>query len=411
MKKYKNSLEIADRKTQLKTRCKEILNVVQTEIREMTDEEQAEFDAAKEEIIALNAQLEELKEKLKQYELPAEDDAAEEVIEENKRHKKQSTTMKEFKLLNAINSIVNNKPLTEEDRNFIAEGEKEMRDAGLNYSGQIQMRATIEAGTENQGKEDVAIEKLPILEAIKNNLVLNEAGATFMSNLRGDISIPVYDGTSVAWASETGAASDGAGQFSEVTLTPKRLTAFVDISKQMLNQASDDVEAMIRRDIANAISQKLEATILGTETGSTSQPAGIFAETTAVTKSVNTYAAVLGLEEGFEGKNYGNKVWIVSPKAKSALKAKDKGTDTGNFLIQNGELDGYKVICTQNMPANYLAFGDFSDLVIAQWGAIDITVDPYSQAVNGKVRIVVNAYFDAKLRRASSVVCGSTAAE
>lgn len=408
MIKYKNSLEINDRKAQLKARCKEILSTIQTEIREMTDEEQAEFEAAKDEIISLNTQLEELKEKLKQYEMPA-DEPADEEIENNlqKRHK----TMKQFKLLNAINSIVNNKPLSEEDRNFIAEGEQEMRAAGLNYSGQILMRAGINATVATEGKEAIATEKTSILEAIKNNLVLTEAGATFMTNLHGDISIPTYDGSSVAWAAETGAATDGAGNFGEVTLTPKRLTAFVDISKQMLNQASDDVEAMIRRDIANAISQKLEATIFGTESGSTTQPAGLFAEATAVTKSVNNFAAVLGLEEKFEGKAYGEKVWVVSPKAKSALKAKDKGTDTGNFLIQNGELDGFKVICTQNMPANYLCFGDFSDLVVAQWGAIDITVDPYSQAVNGKVRIVVNAYFDAKLRRASSVALGTTAAE
>jgi hypothetical protein len=47
--------------------------------------------------------------------------------------------------------------------------------------------------------------------------------------------------------------------------------------------------------------------------------------------------------------------------------------------------------------------GDFSDLVIAQWGGLDITVDPYSQATNGKVRLIVNAYFDAAKRRDSLV--------
>lgn len=408
MKKYKNSVEIRDRKAQLKARCKEILSTVQTEIREMTEEEQAEFEAAKEEIIALNAQLEELKEKLKQYEMPA-DEPADEIVENNLQ--KRNKPMKQFKLLNAINSIVTNKPLSEEDRNYIAEGEKEMRAAGLNYAGQIQMRAAINASTATQGKEAIATEKTSILEAIKNNLVLTEAGATFMTNLTSNLSIPTYDGSSVNWADETGEATDGAGTFGEVNLTPKRLTAFVDISKQMLNQASDDVEAMIRRDIANAISQKLEATIFGTESGTTNKPAGLFAKATAVTKSVNNFANVLKMEEGFEGKNYGEKVWIVSPSAKSALKAKDKGTDTGNFLIQGGELDGYKVICTANMPANYLAFGDFSDLVIAQWGALDITVDQFSVAKEGKIRIVVNAYFDAKLRRASSVALGTTAAE
>lgn len=408
MNKYKTSVEILSRKADLQKRCKELVDLVRTEIREMTDEEKTEFEAAKAEIIQLNQDLEELKAKLAAYELPTDD--VDDEIEMNKKKTQCRNNMKQFRLINAINSIVNNKPLSEEDRNYIAQGEKEMRDAGLNYAGQIQMRATIEAGTESQGKEVVSVEKLPILEAIKNNLVLVEAGANFMTNLRGDISIPTYDGTNVAWGTETGTATDGAGTFAEVNLSPKRLTAFVDISKQMLNQQSDDVEALIRRDIANAISQKLESTILGKEAGDNTKPAGIFANDSAVVKSVNNYAAVLGMEEGFEGKNYGEKVWIVSPKAKSALKQKDKGTDTGNYLIQNGEMDGYKVICSANLPANYLAFGDFSDLVVGQWGALDITVDPYSQAVNGKIRIVVNAYFDAKLRRASSVIGGSTQA-
>ena len=48
-----------------------------------------------------------------------------------------------------------------------------------------------------------------------------------------------------------------------------------------------------------------------------------------------------------------------------------------------------------------------NDYVIGQWGGIDLTVDPYTQAANGKVRLVINAYFDAKPRRAASFVTAS----
>ena len=37
----------------------------------------------------------------------------------------------------------------------------------------------------------------------------------------------------------------------------------------------------------------------------------------------------------------------------------------------------------------------------------DLTVDPFTQASNGKVRLVINAYFDAKPRRAASFVTAS----
>ena len=56
------------------------------------------------------------------------------------------------------------------------------------------------------------------------------------------------------------------------------------------------------------------------------------------------------------------------------------------------------------MTSKGLILGNFNDLVIGQWGGIDLTVDPYTQAANGKIRLVVNAYFDAKPQRADSFV-------
>lgn len=82
-----------------------------------------------------------------------------------------------------------------------------------------------------------------------------------MTGLVGNVSIPTYDGSTVGWAGEVDAAADGAGTFGEVELSPKRLTAYVDISKQFLIQDSVSAEALLRKDIVDAISNKLEATI------------------------------------------------------------------------------------------------------------------------------------------------------
>ena len=108
-----------------------------------------------------------------------------------------------------------------------------------------------------------------------------KAGASYMTGLVGNVSIPVFSGSNVAWAGEVTGAADGAGSFSEVVLEPKRLTAYVDVSKQFLLQDSNDAEAMLKRDIVNAISEKLEQTILGNTAGSTTQPAGLFNGVTA----------------------------------------------------------------------------------------------------------------------------------
>jgi len=78
-----------------------------------------------------------------------------------------------------------------------------------------------------------------------------------MSGLVGNVSIPVYSGSNVGWAGEVDAATDGAGKFSEVNLEPKRLTAFIDISKQFLIQDSVSAEEMLKNDIVRAISNEL----------------------------------------------------------------------------------------------------------------------------------------------------------
>ncbi len=109
------------------------------------------------------------------------------------------------------------------------------------------------------------------------------------------------------------------------------------------------------------------------------------------------------------------KVFIVNPSAKGVLKTTEKSTGTAKYLMEGNELDGYKVL-TSNSVAKALqvgadeagvVFGAFNDYVIGQWGGIDLTVDPYTQAANGKVRLVINAYFDAKPRRAASFVTAS----
>jgi hypothetical protein len=40
---------------------------------------------------------------------------------------------------------------------------------------------------------------------------------------------------------------------------------------------------------------------------------------------------------------------------------------------------------------------------------IDLVIDPYTQASNGAIRVVVNAYFDAKPRRTESFVAKTVA--
>ena len=235
-----------------------------------------------------------------------------------------------------------------------------------------------------------------------------EAGANYMTGLVGNVSIPAYSGTNVGWAGEIAAASDGAGTFSEVTLEPKRITAYLDVSKQFLLQDSVSAEALLKNDIVKAISNKLEATILGDAAGSTTQPEGIF--NGAETIEDTSYTTMVGLIQTLEEANVNGEIkYIVSPAIKARLKTTSKDAGSGLFVMENGEVDGIPVLSTSNCKG--IVVGNFDDYVIGQWGGIDLTIDPYTQAANGKVRLVVNAYFDAKPRRAEAFVAKTLATD
>ena len=314
--------------------------------------------------------------------------------------------MEKFSLLKAINDVANNRQLDERALEVVTAGQNEMRKAGQSYAGQIVLpieeRANIQATVATAGQENVAEDKLGILEPLRANLVLVQAGASYMTGLIGNVSIPVYSGSNVGWAGEVAAATDGAGKFSEVNLEPKRLTAYIDVSKQFLIQDSNSAEEMLKRDIVAAISNKLEANILGNAAGSATQPAGLLNGVTADTAAV-TYADFVNMEATLGEKNVrGDIKFIVSPSAKAVLKSTAKNQNS--FIMEGNEVNGYPVLCTSAVAGKGIVYGNFSDLVIGQWGGIDLTVDPYTQAANGKVRLVINAYFDAKPRRADSFV-------
>jgi HK97 family phage major capsid protein len=214
--------------------------------------------------------------------------------------------------------------------------------------------------------------------------------------------------TNVGWAGEIVEAASGDPVFSSVTLSPKRLTAYIDLSKQFIAQDSLAAEQMIREDLVKAINNKLEATILGAEAGSTTQPEGIFNVVSAT--SVATFADIVAKEADIEDANVnGDCVYVMSNKAKAALRAMAKSTKSTELVYENNEVDGTKALNTSHVADKKYVYGDFSNLAIGQWGAIDLTVDPYTLARSGQIRLVVNAYFDAKILRPTAFTAGSLA--
>lgn len=328
-----------------------------------------------------------------------------------------------FSLLKSVRDMANGVKLDNAAADINVMGREEFRRAGVNPQGSIILpsyyegRANILAGTATAGQEIVQEDKRAILPPLVDKLIFSQAGATFMPGLVGNVSIPSYAGTAVAWKGEVVTAVDGGGAFTEVNFTPKRLTGFINVSKTFLAQDGVGAERLLLDNIANAVARMLEKTILGTSTVSADQPSGIgyklntaSASTKAVlTGATITWAKMVGLEKDVDTSNalQGNLAYMTNAIGRGILKTVDKGTanDTGDYLMsEDNYMNGYPVLVTNSIVSTYgqggdgnmVVFGNWADLMIGQWGGYDITIDPYTAAKTNQVVIVINAYFDAK---------------
>ena len=332
--------------------------------------------------------------------------------QKSKIENKHNIMEKNFSILRAIRSVAENKPLDPEVQAVVDAGMSEMRNAGVSMTGQIQIptesRAAVTVTAE--GEDVVVTDFANILDPLRTKNVLADSGANILTGLVGDLQIPAMGAENVNWEGETDDAQDGAGTFTNVKLTPHRLSAYIDVSKQFLVQDSLGAEALIRRDLVNAIQAKLEDTIFGTEAADGARPAGIF-NGVSPTK-VTDFKGLCTLESDVEDANfYAPSKYIVSPKAKAAMRAMAKSTKSTQLVLEGDNIDGVPVLSTGHIAKDTFAYGDWSQLYVGQWGAIDLTVDPYTKAADGQVRLVVNCFFDFKLVRPKAVVYGTTAGE
>jgi len=307
------------------------------------------------------------------------DTTQEEVVEEEdketRNHKfiNQRQTMKQrFSLLKAIKAVAENRSIDDITAAVNNAGMKEMRKAGLNTIGQIYLpteKRAVSVATE--GVDVVATDLYDIIEPLRAKNVLLNAGAKFYTGLSNNVQLPVMTGANVGWAGEVGEAADGGTSFSNVQLTPKRLTAFVDISKMLLAQDSIGVENAIRMDLINAINSKLEQTILGKEAKTADKPAGMFNGKTPT--KVTDFEGLVSLEALVEEKNVlGDIAYIASPSAKASFRNMMKGSKgTAQLAYIDSSLDGTPVYSTSNVAAKQFIVGDFSNLAIGQFGGIN----------------------------------------
>lgn len=249
------------------------------------------------------------------------------------------------------------------------------------------------------------------IDVLRNASSVMQAGATMLTGLVGDVKIPKKTAASTAgWIStEGGAASESEPTFGQVSLAPKSLGAFTDITRLMMMQSSLDIEALVRNDLSTGLALAIDNGGLQ-GSGSSGQPTGI-ANTSGINAPTDfaaanpTFAEVVAMETAVAEDNalMGNLAYILPASMYGALKTTAKDSGSGQFVVEpGGTMNGYRAIVSNQVTAGDLYFGNFADLLIGMYGGLDITVDPYTASTSGTVRIVALQTVDVAVRHAVS---------
>jgi HK97 family phage major capsid protein len=270
---------------------------------------------------------------------------------------------------------------------------------------------------------DYLVDGGSFIDVLRQKLAMQALGATFLTGLTGKISIPRKSTAITAyWVDENAATTEGSAVIDQITLSGYTVAAYQDFGRRLLNQASLDVEAMVRGDIAGSIAVGIDAAVInGTSTAY--QPNGLLNTTAIGTTTLGangaalTWAGIVGLEYvvGTGNGDIGSLAYLTNSKQRQAMKTTVKGT-TGSlgFIWDPGPtpVNGYPCFVTQNVPNNLtkgttstcsaVIFGNFAEAIVAMWAGLDILVDPYTGSNAGTVRVVGLMDVDAAFRHAGS---------
>lgn len=398
-----------------------LLGKAKTENRELTAEENTSFDTLDSEIAALDEQIQRAL-KVEAAEVRAAELAGKKPLKTDGLDGEQrelSGMKKRFSIVKAIREAHPGKKLDGVEREIHEMGIAETRAAGValdsdtGFSMPISMlRATQQTVSQDSGAYGGALvqNNAPtIVDPLRPKLFLEELGATFLTGLTGgDVPLIVGADFAMEFLAEGAAITPQKKQYAGPSLTPKRAGGAVDVSNRLLMQSSVDVEAMIMNGLRNGFTQLLEGAAINGAGGAAPTGllsySGVLASTT-VASAAATYALVCELQALIEANDATEQSlgYILHPKLKAALKQIKKDAGSGIMLFEGGLIDGYKAVATSLMPilntnTNYpLIFGDFAQMTIGQWGAVNIKVNPYSADLSDSVRLTLNTHADMQI--------------
>jgi HK97 family phage major capsid protein len=225
--------------------------------------------------------------------------------------------------------------------------------------------------------------------------------------------VPKVSGiTAAGWIGESGGVTEPNFTFTSVSMSPKTVAAFADVSRVLNVQTGPVAEGVVIRELLGANARAVDAATLH-GTGSAGQPRGIDTYPGIDTRSGATFAfaTATGMLKAIETANADSSAaaWIMDPASADLLRKREIGTAGAGLLIANGKMCNLPVLVSNSVSAGYVFLGVWSELVIAV-RSIEVLRNPFTQGKSGFVEVGVYWTGDTLLRHpgAFAVATGTT---
>jgi len=364
--------------------------VSSAEGRDLSSDEQSNFDSLNEKVEELNK----MAVRAESFEKLQATKAVKEVTENT------PSEVRDYSFQDAMNQAATGR-LEGLVKEMDQEARNEARYTGQSFKGiaipsSILTRAAVATAAGN------ATEVMAWTDQLEANLVLASAGANFYSGV-DNMKFPVFSAINSGFVAETGGSAPAAnGTASSVTLEPKKLISIVNVSAEAIAQNAS-IEAALRRNMAASVAATLEAALLGTGDVSNA-PTSIFADAATGPTTV-TAADWIEMETDLIANgvqiNGARMAYLLDPSAYATVKTLAQVTDVSPIWDNaRKELNGYFSFVSPNVGnggtagKDHALFGDFSKCHIAQFGGLDVIYDIYTNAGTGEPRYILTSLVD-----------------
>lgn len=254
----------------------------------------------------------------------------------------------------------------------------------------------------------VQTENVGFIEMLRNRSVCFRMGARRLSGLTGSVTVPRQSaaGTGYWLANEATAITESQQTFVQMALTPKTVGAYTEISRQLMLQSSPGAEGIVTDDLAQIVAIAVDLAGLN-GSGASGQPTGIIntAGIGGVTGTSLAYADILEFQVDVAGSNVTplRGGYVTTPTVAALMMERVKFASTASPVwegnLWDGSMVGFPAMTSSQVPSANMLFGDWQELVIAEWGVLEVEVNPFANFQAGIVGVRAIYSVDIGVRR------------